>query len=51
MHGLFVKKSTNDAYYEVNGCPMNEQQILYKANLLREELNLPIFWVSGITHM
>jgi IS30 family transposase len=48
---VLVNKSTNDIYYEVNGCPMSEQQLLYKANLLREELRLPIFLVSGITHM
>jgi IS30 family transposase len=49
--GIFVVKSLNDVYYEVNGLPLNEQQILYKANLLREELHLPIFWVSGVTHL
>ena len=47
---ISVTKSANDIYYEVNGRPMNEQQILYQANLLREQLHLPIFWVRGITH-
>ena len=47
---MSVTKSLNDVYYEVNGRPMNEQQILYQANLLREQHHLPIFWVKGITH-
>ena len=47
---ISVTRSKNDVYYEVNGCPMNEQQILYKANVLREQFQLPIFWVKGVTH-
>lgn len=44
-----VVKSTSDVYYEVDGQPKNKQQILYQANLLREQLHLPIFWVKEVT--
>ena len=47
---IAITKSKSDVYYEVYGIPRNEQQILYQANLLREQFQLPIFWVRGITH-
>ena len=49
-HSISVIKSTMDIYYEVDGCPKNEQQILYMANVLREQLQLPLFWVKGVTY-
>jgi hypothetical protein len=45
-----VMKSDSDVYYEVNGFPKNEQQILLIANLLREQHQLPIFFVEGVTN-
>lgn len=47
---ISIFKSLTDVYYEVDGRPMNEQQILYQANILREQLKLPIFWVKGVTY-
>lgn len=47
---ISILKSKNDVYYEVDGIPRNQQQILYQANLLREQFQLPMFWVRGITH-
>lgn len=47
---ISVIKSPKDVYYEVNGRPVNEQQILYQANLLREQLQLPIFLVKDVTY-
>lgn len=47
---IAISKSKNDVYYEIDGIPRNEQQILYQANLLREQFQLPMFWVRGITH-
>lgn len=46
---ISVMKSDRDIYYEVNGYPKNEQQILLIANLLREQQHLPIFFVKGVT--
>ena len=45
-----VTKSSKDSYYEVDGCPKNAQQILYKANVMREQQKLPVFWVKGVSH-
>jgi hypothetical protein len=45
-----IIKSTSDVYYVVDGQPKTKQQILYQANLLREQLHLPIFWVKGVTY-
>lgn len=47
---IHVKKSSSDVYYEMYGRPMNKQQILFQANLLREQLHLPIFWVQHVTY-
>jgi IS30 family transposase len=47
---VYVEKSKNDVYYELQGRPMTKQQILYHANLLREQLHLPIFWVQDVTY-
>jgi hypothetical protein len=46
-----VSKSVNDVYYEIDGFPKSKQQILAMANALREQQNLPIFFVEGITYM
>lgn len=46
---IYVFKSPADVYYEMNGKPKNKQQILYQANLLREQLHLPIFVVKDVT--
>jgi transposase len=46
---IYVFKSPADVYYEMDGKPKNKQQILYQANLLREQLHLPIFWVNDVT--
>lgn len=46
---ISVIKSNADVYYELNGIPKNKQQILFAANLLREERQLPIFFVKGVT--
>lgn len=47
---VFVHKSTSGTYYEVNGFPKNKQQILLMANILREQNQLPIFFVKGVTN-
>jgi transposase len=44
-----LKSQVND-YYEIEGYPKNKAQILYIANLRREQLHLPIFFVKGVTH-
>lgn len=46
---IFVTKSKSDIYYEVNGYPKNQQQILYIANYQRDEQQLPPFFVRGVT--
>ncbi|MCE3230306.1 MAG: hypothetical protein K0R76_1062 [Alphaproteobacteria bacterium] len=47
---IFVTKSTSDVYYEMNGIPNTQHQILLKANVLREQHHLPIFQVKGVTN-
>ncbi len=48
--GISIIKSGSDVYYEVDGYPKNKAQILHMANLRREQLQLPIFFVRGITN-
>jgi len=48
--GICVFKSKFDAYYEIDGYPKTKAQILYIANLRREGLQLPVFFVKGITY-
>lgn len=48
--GIAVSKSKSDAYYEVDGYPKNKAQTLSIANLRRNQLQLSIFLVEGITY-
>lgn len=48
--GISILESQFDVYYEIEGYPKNKAQILYIANLRREQLQLPIFFVKGVTH-
>lgn len=48
--GMSIVKSEFDVYYEVDGYPKNKAQILYIANKRREQLQLPIFFVRGVTN-
>ncbi len=45
-----VIKSNLDVYYEINGFPKSKHQILFMANVLREQHQLPIFFVKGVTN-
>lgn len=45
-----VIKSDLDVYYEINGFPKSKHQILLMANVLREQHQLPIFFVKGVTN-
>ena len=45
-----VIKSNLDVYYEINGFPKSKHQILFMANVLREQRQLPIFFVKGVTN-
>jgi|GEM_PF-2480035 len=47
--GMSVIKSEFDTYYEIDGYPKNKAQILSIANSRRNQLQLPIFLVEGIT--
>lgn len=49
--GISIFKSSFDVYYEIDGYPKNKAQILYLANLRREQLKLPIFLVKGVTYL
>lgn len=49
LEGIPVLKSKSDVYYEVEGYPKTKAQILYIANLRREQLHLPVFFVKGVT--
>ncbi|MBM3468481.1 MAG: hypothetical protein FJX71_03515 [Alphaproteobacteria bacterium] len=48
---IFVIKSRNDNYYEINGYPKSKEQILFIANLCREQQQLPAFFVKGVTYL
>ena len=44
-----IIKSSTGAYYEVRGVPKSRKQVLYMANVMREEKFLPVFWVNDVT--
>ncbi len=48
--GISIVKPESDVYYEVDGYPKNKAQVLHMANLRREELQLSIFFVRGVTN-
>jgi hypothetical protein len=48
---ITVIKSEMETYYEVDGYPKSKLQILFIANLRREEQKLPVFYVKGVTRL
>jgi hypothetical protein len=49
QNNIPIIKSSTDTYYEVRGIPKSRKQVLYMANVMREEQFLPVFWVKNIT--
>ena len=45
-----VIKNDYEGYYEIDGFPKRKYQVLILANSLREQKQLPIFFVDGITY-
>lgn len=47
---IIVVKSKSDTYYEINGFPKTKHQVLLFANQLRDQHQLPVFLVPGVTN-
>ena len=46
---ITITKAGHEDFYVVRGYPKNKQQVLFFANLMRDEQQLPPFFVEGVT--